>query len=345
MSTDLVAVENELMPAFGPVLPTFAQLLPPSIPPERLMRTIIVSCMQVPKLLQCNRQSLVNAALSAACLGLECDGVSGQGYLLPFKGRAQFLTGYKGYQILAARSSWSIEGFVVREGDEFAFDEGHGTWSHARRLGGEGERRLIAAYAVARRPGHADRLRVVSDDEVRAVRDRSPGGGKGPWTTDYAAMARKTAIRRLAQDIPLLSLQQATALDTQHEIGNGATLDPAGGGVQVYVDKAAARAPTPGPEVLEGEVVSSTPSAGGEGSEAEPWVITFQAGRVRTYASLPEYAAKLRSAISHAGRHLAAFRAANESFILGPVAAEDEHLASMLIDSFVAAEPVERGCK
>jgi RecT family len=32
--------------------------------------------------------------MSAACLGLEVDGVTGQAYLLPFKGKAQLVIGY-----------------------------------------------------------------------------------------------------------------------------------------------------------------------------------------------------------------------------------------------------------
>jgi phage RecT family recombinase len=67
---------------------------------------------------------LFNSAMSAAVLGLEVDGVTGQAYLIPFAGKAQLVIGYKGFNTLAARSGITITGAVVREGDEFDFELG-----------------------------------------------------------------------------------------------------------------------------------------------------------------------------------------------------------------------------
>ena len=93
MPGDLVVLENQLRP----LMPHFAQVLGQTMPPERLVRTVVVSCERLPKLLECDRQSVFNAAMSAACLGLEVDGVTGQAFLIPFKGRAQLVIGYKGF--------------------------------------------------------------------------------------------------------------------------------------------------------------------------------------------------------------------------------------------------------
>jgi recombination protein RecT len=80
-------------------------------------------------LLQCTPISVIQAATTGAVLGLEADGATGQGYLVPFrrKGRgrfAQWLTGYKGYNTLAARVGLTINGDVVREGDFFDWEKG-----------------------------------------------------------------------------------------------------------------------------------------------------------------------------------------------------------------------------
>ena len=100
MSNALAILEKQ----FEPLAPRFAQVLPASLPVERLIRTVMVSVERLPKLMECDRQSLFNAAMSAACLGLEVDGVTGQAFLIPFAGKAQLVIGYKGYSTLAARS-------------------------------------------------------------------------------------------------------------------------------------------------------------------------------------------------------------------------------------------------
>src|SRR6266849_9063658 len=143
-SNELIAFEHMLQP----LKPHFQQALAGAIPVERLMRSIVISVERLPKLLECTRQSLLNASMSAACLGLEVDGVTGQAYLIPFKGRAQLVIGYKGYTTLAARSGITITGAVVREGDEFDYELGSAAFIRHKPAVGK-NRRIIAAWACA----------------------------------------------------------------------------------------------------------------------------------------------------------------------------------------------------
>jgi hypothetical protein len=62
MATDLV-VENQLKP----LAPRLEMVLDKRVPVERLMQTVMISCERLPKLFECDRQSLFNAAMSAAC--------------------------------------------------------------------------------------------------------------------------------------------------------------------------------------------------------------------------------------------------------------------------------------
>jgi recombination protein RecT len=231
MGTQIAEVQRTLAPIMQSIESTLEQLLPPALPPERLLQTLYVSCAANPNLMTCDRTSLLQAATSAAVLGLEIDGVSGQGYLVPFKGRAQFVGGYKGYVTLASRGGRSLEGFVVREGDRFEFDEANGIVDHRRVLGDEESRKLIAAYAVSRGP--VQQVRVLSLDQLLARRDQSAGwkgrGARSTWGTHFTAMCRKTPMRDLANDLPVLSLQAAAALETQHDLGRHAWLRPEGG--------------------------------------------------------------------------------------------------------------------
>src|SRR5690349_20395490 len=120
MGTALAVLEGQL----APLAPRFTEALAGTMPVERLTRTIVISCERLPKLLECDRQSLFNAAMSAACLGLEVDGVTGQAFLTPFARKAQLVIDYKGMNPLAARSGITISGAVVCDGDDFAFEKG-----------------------------------------------------------------------------------------------------------------------------------------------------------------------------------------------------------------------------
>lgn len=222
MSNDLVLVEQ----ALAPLAPNFAQVLPPDLPPERIIRTVLVSCEMTPYLMECERGSLLRAAMTAAVIGLEVDGVTGQGYLVPFKRKVQFLPGYKGFVTIAARSKRNLEGFIVREGDGFEFDEAAGQVIHKRVLGNESARKVVAAYAISRSNAAPTILRVMSLDQLMDTRDKSAGyqslGARSTWATNFEAMCRKTPMRRLAADVPNISLQTAAALDTQHDLGREA---------------------------------------------------------------------------------------------------------------------------
>lgn len=212
MSRDLVVLENQLKP----LSPHFAAVLPRGLPPERLIRTIVVSCERLPKLLECDRQSLFNAAMSAAILGLEVDGVTGQAYLLPFKNRAQLVVGYKGYNTLAARSGITITGAVVREGDEFDYQLGSAAYVRHKPKGSKGK--ITHAWACAQSMNRPAVVEVLDIDELMAVKAKSPGAARSdsPWndpSVGFPAMCQKTAKRRLARAMPLNIMQQAARMD------------------------------------------------------------------------------------------------------------------------------------
>jgi recombination protein RecT len=215
MANEITVFEKQL----APLAPRFAEVLGRTMPPERLIRTIVVSVERLPKLLECDRQSLFNAAMSAAVLGLEVDGVTGQAYLIPFKGRAQLVIGYKGYNTLAARSGITITGAVVREGDEFDYELGSAAFiRHRPKSGGAKDRRIIAAWACAQSMDRPMVPMVLTIDELMAVKAKSPGAGRSdsPWndpSIGFPAMCEKTAKRRLARSMPLNVMHLAARMD------------------------------------------------------------------------------------------------------------------------------------
>lgn len=214
MSNDLVLIENQLKP----LAPHFQQVLGPLMPADRLIRTVVVSVERLPALMQCDRQSLFNAAMSAAVLGLEVDGVTGQAYLIPFKNKAQLVIGYKGFNTMAARSGITITGAVVREGDSFDPDYDRGLANHKPKLGDESRRRIVAAWARASANNRPAVLKVLSIDELLAIKAKSPGAKRqdSPWNDPqigFPAMCEKSVKRRLARDLPLNVMQLAARMD------------------------------------------------------------------------------------------------------------------------------------
>lgn len=218
------------------LLPQFEELMGASgLPPERVVRTVMWSIQKNPKLLECDRQSIINAAMTAAVLGLEVDGVTGQGYLIPFGGQAVFVPGYKGYNTMAARSGFTINAAVVREGDEFEWSEGsNGFVKHKKKLGNKG--RIIAAWAVAEAKTRPPIISILSIDEIMLVKAKSPGARKkdSPWNDatgpGFVAMCEKTARRRLARGMPLNVFQMGATIDEAlEERGLASHIEPGKG--------------------------------------------------------------------------------------------------------------------
>jgi recombination protein RecT len=230
MANDLAIIEKQLR-AYEP---KFADVLKGSgVAPERITRTVTISLERLPKLFECDRTSIFQSAMSAAVLGLEVDGITGQAFLIPFKGRAQLVIGYRGFATMAGRSGITINGDVVREGDAFDYEGGSTPFvRHKKLIGGGPDRRVVAAWATATAPHRTPVVSVLDLNELLAVKNRSPGAKKAdsPWNdaaVGFPAMCAKTPRRRLAKDIPLNVFQLGARLDQAYEEeGRHAYIDP-----------------------------------------------------------------------------------------------------------------------
>lgn len=239
MASEVTIFEDTLRP----LTPHFEQALGGAMPVERLMRTIMISIERTPKLLQANRQTLLNAAMSAACLGIEVDGVTGQGFLVPFAGKVQLIVGYRGYNTLGARAGITIQGEVVRDGDPFDYELGdRGFVRHKPKLGNKAP--IIAAWATATALNRPAIISVLGIDDLMMVKAKSPAvkaGADTPWnepTIGFPAMCSKTAKRRLARSTPLNVMQVAAAMEEAfEERGKLSWIDP-NRGLQIEGERA-----------------------------------------------------------------------------------------------------------
>lgn len=185
-----------------------AMSLPRHLTPERFVRVAQTALSRVPQLRECDQLSFFRCLLDLSAMGLEPDGR--RAHLIPFRDNragkviCTLIIDYKGLVELCRRSGEikDIHCDVVHENDEFEYS--HGTGSklvHRPALTERGQ--PVASYSYVRLTDGSESFEVLGVDEVESVRKRSRAGSSGPWVTDWAAMARKTAFRRHSKWLPI----------------------------------------------------------------------------------------------------------------------------------------------
>lgn len=219
--------------------------LPRHMNADRMIRVALTTYNRTPELANCSVQSIAQALMEAAQLGLEPDGVLGHAYLVPYKGQAKFICGYKGMIALAYNSGKveSVSGHVVRERDHFVFEFGLSErLEHRPYMDGDGGE-AKAVYAVARMKDGGHAMVVLPKHEVERLRQRSAMPNSPAWKNDWDAMAVKTAVRQLSKWMPQCpELQRVVAREEAMEVGVDLEADEA---IEV---KAEAAATTPKPK-------------------------------------------------------------------------------------------------
>lgn len=178
----------------------------------RFAKILYTTISNSPQLQRCTVQSIIKAAGISASLGLDID-VRGLAWLVPYKNKdtgaleASFQIGYLGLVELAYRSgkvkAISAHCVYESEADNVRITRENGRYSvHHPFSYKEPSGKMIAVYATAEVEGFGSFTEVLRVDEVEKVRR----GGKAPnspaWTQHFEAMAKKTAIRRLAKFLP-----------------------------------------------------------------------------------------------------------------------------------------------
>lgn len=161
----------------------------------------------------------MGSLMVAAQLGLEPGSAMGHCYLIPFKGKVQFILGYRGMIELARRSGQivSINAHAVYENDTFSYELGIDEMVvHKPQLNGD-RGQLVAVYAIAKLVGGGYQLGVMSKTDVENIRLKSNNPTSTPWRDHYDEMAKKTVIRRLYKYLPI-SVEMARSNELEHAI-------------------------------------------------------------------------------------------------------------------------------
>lgn len=152
-----------------------------------------------------NRQSVVNAVVNIAAIGISLNPAKKQAYLVPRDGKICLDISYMGLIDLAVQDGavkWA-KAELVYETDVFTLNSAGTAPTHTYNPFSKERGAIVGAYCVAKLPDGDYLTETMSLDEINAIRDRSSAWKawvekqkKCPWVTDFGEMARKTVVKR-----------------------------------------------------------------------------------------------------------------------------------------------------
>lgn len=212
---------------FTQMKPQFQMALPKHVGVDRFLRMALTCVQKNPQLLNCTQESLLAALLEAARLGLEPG--TRQAAIVPYKQQATLVVQWQGLVELMYRSGriTSVVAEFIHEGDEWEYriGDGGGFWHRPNLLAADrGEPVLCYAFAEMKGGGRS-KIVVLTRRDAEEIRDKyskayaqaeqhrreDPDGfARHPdsawftsvWHSDFNAMWRKSAVRRLADWVP-----------------------------------------------------------------------------------------------------------------------------------------------
>lgn len=188
---------------------------------ERFLQVAVNATVKTPALLNCDRNSFLNALMQLASFGLNPDGRNA--HMIPYGKVCTLIIDYKGLVTLALRSPRvsKVEAFAVHQNDTFRLTNGEVEHVVDNPFGDRGD--VIGYYAVCQFSDGAKKYEVMSKAEVDAVRKRSRAANNGPWVTDYDEMAKKTVFKRLTKWLPVTPELTAAVQKDDEDYENGET--------------------------------------------------------------------------------------------------------------------------
>ena len=204
-----------------------ALALPKHITADRMIRLAMTSFSQSPKLQACDMGSIFSSVVIAAQLGLEI-GVGGQGYLVPYGGRATFVPGWQGLVDLVARAGRAtVWTGAVYQGDKFDWALGDNPFvRHQPEGDADSWRDITHVYAIGRVNGSQYPVIEVwtMNRVIRHLNKFNKVGAKHYALADDSQnmemYARKVALLQVLKYMPK-SIEVMRALDVTNAVESG----------------------------------------------------------------------------------------------------------------------------
>jgi recombination protein RecT len=173
-----------------------------------------------------NPQSLKDAIINVAAIGITLNPASQLAYLVPRKGKICLDVSYKGLVRMATDSGsviW-VQSELVYEKDEFTFTSIGEKPIHKFNPFAKDRGLVIGAYAIAKTFENDYLVATMSIDEIYDIRNKSEAyksGKNSPWTSFESEMIKKTVIKRASKLWPRTSkidrLEKAIDVVNEHE--------------------------------------------------------------------------------------------------------------------------------
>lgn len=214
--------------------------------------------------------TVIISALTAAALDLPVDPNLGFSYIIPYKGKAQFQMGYKGYIQLSLRSGQyeAINATPIYQGQEVHEDQLSGKIV----LNGQRVSDEVIGYAgYFKLKNGFEKFIYMTVDEIHEHAKQFSKSYHRPdsaWKTHFDAMARKTMLRLLLSKYGIMSIQMQNAYEIDKEPSNGDQLTGAPDLDQEVLD---ATMSDPEPDLNPEQVVDTPPMAGE--TELVAWIV------------------------------------------------------------------------
>lgn len=210
-----------------------ANALPKHISPDRMVRLTMTAFSQNAALQKCDLHSIFGSVVVASQLGLEI-GVGGQGYLVPYGGKAQFVPGWQGLVDLVSRAGratvWTGAVYI---GDEFDWALGDAPYiKHRPGAGGDSWKEITHVYAVGRVNGSQFPVIEVwtMDRVVKHLNKFNKVGGRHYALEkngqNMEMYARKVVLLQVLKYMPKsIEVQRAVDVATAVDAGKPFTID------------------------------------------------------------------------------------------------------------------------
>jgi recombination protein RecT len=148
-----------------------------------------------------NRQSVINAVVNIAAIGISLNPAKKQAYLVPRDGKICLDISYIGLLDLAIQSGSILWGQaeLVQASDGFKLNGFDKPPLHERNPFSKDRGEVVGAYVVVKTRDGDYLTTTMTIDEIFDIRNRSSAwknGQKGPWKTDEGEMIKKTVIKR-----------------------------------------------------------------------------------------------------------------------------------------------------
>ena len=171
------------------------------------------------ELQNCDPKAVIMQAMKAAILRLSINKSLGYGYILAFKGKPEFIIGYKGLIQLAIRTNQYeiLNAGPVYEGELKTVNKLTGEFD----LSGEKKSENVIGYFAhfEMKNGFKKTLFMTKEKvQSHAARySKSYNSNYSPWKSEFDAMATKTVLRGLLSHWGYMSPELSNALDKEDE--------------------------------------------------------------------------------------------------------------------------------